>query len=94
MLHTSQAFTWQQQSPRYVRVLAAGLLANHWPNVLQGIMAAADDVIAAIDQVGLAVYLAQKCPEEGPGAAKRKKGAVSFPFFVVRMSPLVCCGLV
>lgn len=37
-------------------------------------MAAADDVIAAIDQAQLAIYLAQKCPEEGPGAAKRKKG--------------------
>ena len=42
--------------------------------VCQGIIQAADDVIAAIDQVELAVYLAQKCPEEGPGAAKRKKG--------------------
>ncbi len=41
---------------------------------MQGIIQAADDVIVAIDQVALAVYLAQKCPEEGPEAAKRKKG--------------------
>ncbi|GAB4814120.1 hypothetical protein N2152v2_001166 [Parachlorella kessleri] len=40
---------------------------------LEGIIQAADDVIVAIDQVALAVYLAQKCPEEGPEAAKRKK---------------------
>lgn len=36
-------------------------------------MAAADAVVAAIDVPALATYLAQKSPEEGPGAAKRKK---------------------
>ena len=36
-------------------------------------MEAADAVIAAIDCAALAVYTAQSCPEEGPGAAKRKK---------------------
>lgn len=47
-------------------------------------MAAADDVIAAIDQDTLAIYLAQKCPEEGPGAAKRKKGEKA------SAAPLLC----
>lgn len=36
-------------------------------------MHAADTVVAAIDANALAVYLAQKTPEEGPGAEKRKK---------------------
>ncbi len=37
-------------------------------------MRAADAVVAAIDQAALAIFLAQKCGEEGPGAAARKKG--------------------
>lgn len=37
-------------------------------------MRAADAVVAAIDQAALAIFLAQKCAEEGPGAAQRKKG--------------------
>lgn len=37
-------------------------------------MRAADAVIAAIDQAALAIFLAQKCGEEGLGAAARKKG--------------------
>lgn len=41
---------------------------------LQAVVAAADGVIGAIDTIPLAIYQAQKCPEEGPGAAKRKKG--------------------
>lgn len=38
-------------------------------------MAAADEVIAAIDTTALAKHLARKTPEEGPGAAARKKEA-------------------
>ncbi len=34
---------------------------------------AANAVVAAIDATALAVYLALKTPEEGPGSAKRKK---------------------
>ena len=34
---------------------------------------AAEAVVAAVDANALAVYLAQKTPEEGPGAEKRKK---------------------
>ena len=37
-------------------------------------MAAADAVVGAIDAAELAIFLAQKCAEEGPGAAQRKKG--------------------
>ena len=36
-------------------------------------MAAADEAIGAVDQVALAQFVAQKSPEEGPGAAKNKK---------------------
>ena len=36
---------------------------------------AADAVIAAIDETALAKHLARKTPEEGPGAAARKKEA-------------------
>ena len=36
-------------------------------------MEAAEAVEAAIDAKALAVFLAQKTPEEGPGAEKRKK---------------------
>jgi hypothetical protein len=39
----------------------------------QNILAASDDIVAALDLPGLAIYLAQKSPEEGPGAAKWKK---------------------
>ena len=38
-------------------------------------MAAAEEVIAAIDTTALAKHLARKTPEEGPGAAARKKEA-------------------
>lgn len=38
-------------------------------------MAAADEVIAAIDTTALAKHLARKTPEEGPGAATKKKEA-------------------
>lgn len=38
-------------------------------------VAAADEVIAAIDTTALAKHLARKTPEEGPGAAARKKEA-------------------
>ncbi|KAK9809052.1 hypothetical protein WJX72_008467 [[Myrmecia] bisecta] len=40
---------------------------------LQDIVAAADAVIKAIDTDALALYVAQKCAEEGTGAAKRKR---------------------
>lgn len=40
---------------------------------VQEIVAAADAVVAAMDVPALATYIAQKSPEEGPGAAKRKK---------------------
>jgi len=40
---------------------------------LQAVISAADDVIAAINTDELAKFLAQKCPEEGPDASKRKK---------------------
>lgn len=36
---------------------------------------AADEVIAAVDTTALAKHLARKTPEEGPGAAARKKEA-------------------
>ena len=40
----------------------------------EAVVRAADAVVAAIDQAALAIFLAQKCGEEGPGAAARKKG--------------------
>lgn len=39
------------------------------------VLAAADAVVGAIDAAELAIFLAQKCAEEGPGTAQRKKGA-------------------
>lgn len=36
-------------------------------------MEAADEVVGAVDQAALALFVAQKSPEEGPGAAKKKK---------------------
>jgi hypothetical protein len=42
---------------------------------VQEIIAAAEAVIAAVDQTALAKHLARKTPEEGPGAAERKKRA-------------------
>ena len=42
---------------------------------MQEIIAAAEAVIAAVDQTALAKHLARKTPEEGPGAAERKKRA-------------------
>lgn len=45
------------------------------PAALQeAVVKAADAVVAAIDQAALAIFLAQKCAEEGPGATARKKG--------------------
>ncbi len=41
----------------------------------QEVVEAADAVIAAIDETALAKLLARKTPEEGPGAAARKKEA-------------------
>lgn len=40
----------------------------------EAVVRAAGAVVAAIDQAALAIFLAQKCAEEGPGAAQRKKG--------------------
>jgi len=40
---------------------------------LPEIVIAADAVVAAIDTTALACFLAQKCPEEGEGAEKKKK---------------------
>jgi hypothetical protein len=36
-------------------------------------VAAADDIVAALDLSGLAIYLAQKSLTKGPGATKWKK---------------------
>lgn len=41
--------------------------------MVQAVLEAADEAIEAVDQVALAQYEAQKSPEEGPNAAKRKK---------------------
>lgn len=41
--------------------------------VLDKIIAAADAVLGAVDTTELAVFLAAKCPEEGEGAAEKKK---------------------
>jgi hypothetical protein len=43
--------------------------------VVQEVVEAADAVIAAVDETALAKHLARKTPEEGPGAAARKKEA-------------------
>eukprot|EP00887_Chlorella_sp_A99_P002396 scaffold10.g2396.t1 len=40
---------------------------------LAAVVEAAGEVEAAIDASELAIHLAQKCPDEGPGAAQRKK---------------------
>jgi tripeptidyl-peptidase-2 len=40
---------------------------------LHKVVQAADEVIGAIDTAELAIFLAQKCPEEGPDAVARKK---------------------
>lgn len=42
-------------------------------DALRKVVQAADEVITAIDTAELAIFLAQKCPEEGPDAATRKK---------------------
>lgn len=42
---------------------------------LHKIIRAADDILAAVDLVELAVFFARKCPEEGPDASERKKEA-------------------
>lgn len=42
---------------------------------MQEIIAAAEAVVAAVDHTALAKHLARKTPEEGPGAAERKKRA-------------------
>ena len=42
--------------------------------MFQAVVAAADAVVGAIDAAELAIFLAQKCAEEGPGAAQRQKG--------------------
>lgn len=39
---------------------------------LRGVVAAADDVIAAIDQKDIVYTLAVKCPEETPGEGERQ----------------------
>ena len=41
--------------------------------VLDKIIAAADAVLGAVDTTELAVFVAAKCPEEGEGAAEKKK---------------------
>lgn len=41
------------------------------------VLTAADAVVSAIDSDQLAIWLARKCAEEGPGAAARKKGAAA-----------------
>ena len=41
---------------------------------MQAVIAAADEAVAAVDQVALAQFVALKNPEEGPEAAAKKKG--------------------
>lgn len=51
-------------------------IVEGWPACHdQDIVAAADAVIAAIDTAALAKFMVRKVPEEGPGAASRKKEA-------------------
>lgn len=52
---------------------ATGGAAKGDPAALQAVVTAADAVVGAIDCAELAIWLAQKCPEEGPEAAQRKK---------------------
>ena len=47
----------------------------HLVGCVQEVVEAADAVIAAVDETALAKHLARKTPEEGPGAAARKKEA-------------------
>jgi len=62
---------------------AAKPKAQRDADMLRGVVAAANEVLAAVDTTELAVYLARKSPEEGPGAAQKKtdmderKGAVA-----------------
>ena len=42
-------------------------------SVFDAIISAADAVLGAVDMTELAVFLAAKCPEEGEGAAEKKK---------------------
>ena len=52
---------------------AADLAGQGSPFVMQAVVEAADEAIAAVDQVALAQFVALKNPEEGPEAAKKKK---------------------
>lgn len=59
----------------------------------QGIVDAADAVLTAIDLTELAVFLAQKCPEEGTGAEKRKKEMEEKKAAVVEALGAKCAAL-
>jgi tripeptidyl-peptidase-2 len=57
----------------------------------QAVVAAADAVVGAIDATELAVHLARKCAEEGPGSAKRKKGERGGAAAAERRRCRCCC---
>ncbi len=40
---------------------------------MQAVIEAAEEAVAAVDQIALAQFVALKNPEEGPEAAKKKK---------------------
>lgn len=59
----------------------------------RGIVAAADAVLAAVDATELAVHVAQKCPEEGAGAAARAKEMEERRAAVVEALAAKCAAL-
>jgi hypothetical protein len=76
----------------------AALFSDVWnvcvfaPAVFQAVVAAADAVVGAIDAAELAIFLAQKCAEEGPGAAQRKKGERASQNSRQRLQCCCCSG--
>jgi hypothetical protein len=50
---------------------------------MQAVLAAADAVVAAIDQTELAIFLGQRPTDEGSAAAKHKKGEKAVPGLVL-----------
>ncbi|CAL8469996.1 g9538 [Coccomyxa elongata] len=70
-----------KEHPKHLPLLSARLASiksvspELHPKKFEEVVAAADEVIAAIDTTALAKHLARKTPEEGPGAAAKKKEA-------------------
>jgi tripeptidyl-peptidase II len=63
------------------------------PETVSAIISAADNVLAAIDNTALAVFVAAKCPDESEGAADRKKEMEEKKSAVVEALAAKCSAL-